>query len=77
MSEEVAEADVRALATEYRDLMPKANNDDGTDRWAYLDDVVPFPETIVPWHPRKARQLFLLRYMDLVAATQRARIAQV
>jgi 5'-deoxynucleotidase YfbR-like HD superfamily hydrolase len=47
-------ADLIALATEKRDLMPHS-----VERWSYLDGVRALPETIVPMSPRDAKLAFL------------------
>ena len=53
----VKEADMIALATEKRDLMPKCEKP-----WSYSDGIKPLDTIIVPiaWH--EAERLFLQRY---------------
>jgi 5'-deoxynucleotidase YfbR-like HD superfamily hydrolase len=58
----IKRADLIALATEKRDLMPHS-----TERWAYLDDVKALPEPIVAMDPRAAKQAFLAEFARLVA----------
>ncbi|HEY0490172.1 MAG TPA: phosphohydrolase [Telluria sp.] len=50
----IKEADLIALSTEKRDLMPHS-----VERWAYLDSVRPLPDPIVPMSPRDAKLAFL------------------
>ncbi|NML59951.1 phosphohydrolase [Massilia sp. RP-1-19] len=50
----IKEADLIALATEKRDLMPHS-----VERWAYLDTVRALPGPIVPMSPRDAKLAFL------------------
>lgn len=50
----IKRADLIALATEKRDLMPHS-----TERWAYLDDVQPLSEPIQPMDPATAKLEFL------------------
>ena len=47
-------ADLVALATEKRDLMPNS-----TEPWAYLDGVAPVPLDIWPMPPEQAKMAFL------------------
>jgi 5'-deoxynucleotidase YfbR-like HD superfamily hydrolase len=63
----IKRADLIALATEKRDLMPHS-----AERWAYLDDVRPLPEPIVTMSPGLAKQEFLREFKRLggVAARQ-------
>jgi hypothetical protein len=63
----IKRADLIALATEKRDLMPHS-----TERWAYLDDIAPLPEPIVAMDPASAKLAFLAAY-DLAAGTHRRR----
>ncbi len=53
----IKRADLIALATEKRDLMPHS-----VERWAYLDDVRALPRRIVPMSPRQAKQAFLKEF---------------
>jgi 5'-deoxynucleotidase YfbR-like HD superfamily hydrolase len=50
----IKRADLIALATEKRDLMPHS-----TEAWSYLAGVRPLPEPIVPMTPMEAKQAFL------------------
>lgn len=54
-------ADLIALATEKRDLMPHS-----VERWSYLDDVRALPDTIVPMSPRDAKLAFLNEFDRLL-----------
>jgi len=56
-------ADLRALATEQRDLMPP--HDDTP--WACIEGVEPHPLNIVPMQPYIARHMFLARFKELTA----------
>lgn len=58
----IKRADLIALATEKRDLMPHS-----TERWAYLDDIAALPEPIVPMDPGAAKHAFLAEFARLVA----------
>lgn len=58
----VREADIIALATEVRDLMPQ-----NPALWHNIQDIEPSQETIIPMEPHKAESLFMLRYFDLQA----------
>lgn len=53
-------ADERALVTERRDLMGPA-----VHSWGPLDELKPFPKTIVPMNPEDARYQFLRRFNHL------------
>lgn len=55
--EPIKRADLIALATEKRDLMPHS-----TERWSYLDDIPPLPQRIIPLSPSSAKQAFLEEY---------------
>lgn len=57
--ESVHEADLVLCATEKRDLLPH-----GPDRDWHLP-YPPLPETIVPWHWRRAKSTFLREYENL------------
>jgi 5'-deoxynucleotidase YfbR-like HD superfamily hydrolase len=56
----IKRADLIALATEKRDLMPHS-----AERWAYLDGVRALPEPIVAMSPGVAKQAFLEMYAAL------------
>ena len=58
----IKRADLIALATEKRDLMPHS-----VERWAYLDQIAALPEPIVPMSPGQAKQCFLETYARLDA----------
>lgn len=59
--EQVRHADLVALATEARDLMPSGGRD-----WAVLQGIEPWPHRIeVPLLPKEARRAFLDRFHDL------------
>ena len=66
----VKAADLRALATEARDLMPPH----GDSTWACLHGVIPDPLNITPVQPYYARQLFLARFHELVSSHERRRV---
>ena len=63
MSAPVKAIDLRMLATEKRDLMPRRDDDDVI--WAMLRGVEPLPFTIEPWSPGEARARFLHRFAFL------------
>jgi uncharacterized protein len=56
----IKRADLIALATEKRDLMPHS-----VERWAYLDDIRALPETIVTLSPGEAKRQFLAEFSRL------------
>jgi 5'-deoxynucleotidase YfbR-like HD superfamily hydrolase len=58
----IKRADLIALATEKRDLMPHS-----VERWAYLDQIAALPEPIVPMSPGQAKLCFLETYARLDA----------
>ncbi len=58
---EIKQADLIALATEKRDLMPNS-----TENWSYLTGVVPLDERIVPIDPLQAKSEYLYQF-SLVA----------
>lgn len=62
LSPEVKLADLCLLATEKRDLMP-AHKD--AWEWESIANVRPMPQTINPWQPSMAKQMFLCRYAEL------------
>ena len=57
----IKEADLIALATEKRDLMPHS-----VERWAHLDTVRALPDPIVPMSPRDAKLAFLGEFERLL-----------
>ena len=61
---EVKEADLIALATERRDLMP---NTPTNEAWAMLDGITPDQDKIEPLGPTMAKEAFLNRYHQIVA----------
>ncbi len=67
----IKRADLIALATEKRDLMPHS-----AERWAYLDDIRPLPQRIVTMSPGEAKREFLIEFARLggVAAKSAAAI---
>jgi 5'-deoxynucleotidase YfbR-like HD superfamily hydrolase len=56
----IKRADLIALATEKRDLMPHS-----AERWAYLDDIGALPKRIVTMSPGQAKQEFLDEFTRL------------
>lgn len=62
----VKEADLIALATERRDLMPGLHD----DAWATTQGVRPLPYPVQPLQPGEARGLFLSRYNNLLRKGQ-------
>lgn len=50
----IKHADMVALATEKRDLMPHS-----TEAWSYLEGIDPLPQPIAPLAPHEAKQAFL------------------
>ncbi len=58
----IKRADLIALATEKRDLMPHS-----AERWAYLDGIDALPDPIVTMSPWQAKQAFLARFAELDA----------
>lgn len=58
----IKRADLIALATEKRDLMPHSS-----ERWAYLDGIAALPARIVPMDPATAKARFLEAYQRLSA----------
>ena len=62
----IKRADLIALATEKRDLMPHS-----VERWAYLDNVCPLPDRIVPMQPGAAKQAFLNEFLRLRTSMER------
>ena len=64
----VKEADMIALATERRDLMP-----DHPAAWECLAGVQALPQSLANWHPETARQAFHDKLLELMATTHRTR----
>lgn len=62
----IKQADLVALATEKRDLMPHS-----AERWAYLDDIGPLAAAIVPMSPGDAKRAFLAEFERLNGSGQR------
>lgn len=58
----IKQADMVALATEKRDLMPLANGE-----WHYLVGFKPLNEVINPLSPIEARELFMSRFHELTS----------
>ena len=56
----IKQADLIALATEKRDLMPHS-----AERWAYLDGIAPLPGIIDAMGPAEAKQRFLQAFAEL------------
>lgn len=56
----IKRADLVALATEKRDLMPHS-----TERWHYLDEIRPMAQPIVCMPPDQAKQAFLMEFARL------------
>ena len=56
----IKRADLIALATEKRDLMPHS-----AERWAYLDGIAPLPGIIDAMGPAEAKQRFLHAFTEL------------
>lgn len=56
----IKQADLIALATEKRDLMPHS-----TESWAYLAAISPRPETIITLSPGEAKHQFLQKFHRL------------
>lgn len=53
----IKQADLVALATEKRDLMPHS-----TEPWTYISGIEPLPEKIVPLSPGDAKSAFLAAF---------------
>ena len=64
----IHDADLVALATERRDLMPQHQ-----DEWACLVGTQPMQARIKPWTQPEAAQHYFDRLMELLATTHRAR----
>ena len=69
----IKRADLIALATEKRDLMPHS-----AERWTYLDNIRPLPGRIVPMQPAAAKQAFLNEFTRLrkIAEQQEQLVSQ-
>lgn len=59
----IKQADLVALATEKRDLMPHS-----TEPWSYLAEIEPLTSVIEPISPGEAKQAFLDAYRRLAAS---------
>lgn len=68
LAAEVKHADMVALATEKRDLMPAHPVD-----WPCLEGITPHAARIAQWSPTEARQHYFHRLLELLATTHRAR----
>jgi hypothetical protein len=61
-------ADLRALATERRDLLPFADPKVNPGAWKWKEDelaVEPWPVRVVPMTVREARVAFLMKFEEL------------
>ena len=56
----IKHADMVALATEKRDLMPNS-----AEAWSYLAGIAPLPELIDPLPPAQAKAAFLAAWTQL------------
>lgn len=63
----IKQADLIALATEKRDLMPYS-----VEQWTYLEHVTPSPEIILPMAPEMAKMRFLESFETLRGVGQAA-----
>lgn len=70
--EPIKRADLIALATEKRDLMPHS-----AERWSYLDGVRALPGRIVPMYPGEAKQAFLREFARLNRMAEQQRSQDV
>ena len=61
----VKHADLVALATQQRDLMPAHD-----DEWALIKGITPLAETIVPLPPEYARRAFMDRFDVIVSGAE-------
>jgi hypothetical protein len=59
----IKRADMVALATEKRDLMPYS-----TEAWSYLEGIDALPDIIEPMAPQAAKEAFLQAFRSLSAA---------
>jgi hypothetical protein len=62
----IKHADLIALATEKRDLMPHSS-----ESWSYLDGIPPLPDSIVPLSPGEAKSAFLGAFQRMTALRSR------
>ena len=65
----VKHADLVALATEKRDLMPEH-----PEPWPCLAGIEPIPQSIDPWQPSQAAIHYHGRLLELLATTHRRRV---
>jgi 5'-deoxynucleotidase YfbR-like HD superfamily hydrolase len=72
LPDEVKHADLVALATEQRDLMPPHD-----DEWALIAHIEPLPDTIVPLEPLAAAREFIARYQEVSAARDSQELGDV
>lgn len=68
---EVKHADLVALATEKRDLLPREKSD-----WDVLEGIQPLSRLILPMTPVEAEDAFLKTFMALLAARSRKPLRQ-
>lgn len=68
----VLDADMIALATERRDLMPATNT-----AWLCLEGVEPMSKVIRPWDQARARDEYFQRLMDQLAVEHRRKAGEV
>lgn len=61
----IKHADLQALATEKRDLMPHS-----VEPWSYLQGFDPLPDVIQPLNPNDAKRLFLESWQRLSTPTR-------
>lgn len=64
----IKDADMIALATERRELMP-----DHPGKWDCLEGVEPLPQHLPRWTPEEARQNFHDKLLELLGTTHRRR----
>lgn len=72
MPKEVKVADLRVLAAEQAQIMPR-----GTSLWAFSDGIEPAPITVRCLTPTEARDAFLVRYHELSTLASGNRHARV